>query len=622
MPDDMHTYLEKIMSFKKIGEKQKAENLARETIMKYYNRHEPRVLHAKLSMEDENWIEAHIRWCYVLRDFPNLLQAHIGSITAALRMNKLREIVNHVKQLRKVIQPSDLPFEYYKSIWESLVKTASCHQIDNEQMSTFVAELLSQPFSNTKHPPTCLPRLKHLEIADSKLFHEIKKEFKKQLNTNTAELTDTQLFTKLSLGFFEDDTDSKKLFFHFFENMNSFNFQVIFNKEKEDIIVSYFDEWIKKVLLSKRLGELSGEVIFAALLIITTLDKTDFLAQIKEQVTNLNQNNESESPAMSSVRQILASYSDHHNPPTITHTQTLRIAICVCGQLRGYKRAFESWNNWGMTKHSVDFYVHTWEIIGRKFPIGPQCSRVFSGNFLIAYQRIMQAHDAGWLKKNYPHLVNFIFESQRVSKEELSKTYNAKSVAVEDDQHNTFASYSNSMKMYYKTQCCFELLPNQGRDYNLIMRIRPDKVLHEELSIDWHKLAHESNITNTIFSDRGRELRPAIGYYMGDQVAVGVPRLMRDYCSTYDFSLNAKKKNLYGFQNYFSGHVNFAYTTHFKGINVKPLPMGWTDMIDAAPLALEDVYNNIMKDAQSRNSIEEDTLLLDACLKDFQEKAV
>ena len=48
---------------------------------------------------------------------------------------------------------------------------------------------------------------------------------------------------------------------------------------------------------------------------------------------------------------------------------------------------------------------------------------------------------------------------------------------LKDDQAEKFKGWSNSKKMHYKIHACAELARHGGRDYDLIVRIRPDMPL-------------------------------------------------------------------------------------------------------------------------------------------------
>ena len=48
-------------------------------------------------------------------------------------------------------------------------------------------------------------------------------------------------------------------------------------------------------------------------------------------------------------------------------SRPLRVALCVSGQLRGYKEAFPSWPSLGLDDHQVTTFVHTWQSVGQNW---------------------------------------------------------------------------------------------------------------------------------------------------------------------------------------------------------------------------------------------------------------
>jgi hypothetical protein len=68
----------------------------------------------------------------------------------------------------------------------------------------------------------------------------------------------------------------------------------------------------------------------------------------------------------------------------------LRIAVCISGQLRGFRQAYPTWTRLGLDHHDCFFAVHAWKKIGRNMPIkSDTAQRCFSGQFLRAYKDVV-----------------------------------------------------------------------------------------------------------------------------------------------------------------------------------------------------------------------------------------
>ena len=244
----------------------------------------------------------------------------------------------------------------------------------------------------------------------------------------------------------------------------------------------------------------------------------------------------------------------------------LRIAVCVSGQLRGYKNAFPSWEALGLDEHETDYYVHTWKEIGRKYPIASHASRCFTGQFLKAYQDTLLRHRTDELESLFPSLYNCFLKEGIVTKADLDAVYSPKQVVIEDDQSGDFKSFSNPKKMYYKIQRCWELVEQSGREYDLIVRIRPDKWIEDAgQKIDWHAAYEKCKAEPIIHVDGIFHLHVGAGLILGDQFAFGTPEVMREYSIAYDNTLD-RKHPMQKYKSSFGAHSNVALSVYFAGL--------------------------------------------------------
>lgn len=249
----------------------------------------------------------------------------------------------------------------------------------------------------------------------------------------------------------------------------------------------------------------------------------------------------------------------------------LRIAVCVSGQLRGYKAALETLPVFGFADHDADLFVHTWRNTGQRFPAPVHADRMLSGEFLRAYRTIFQNSWAEQIRSAYPNFSGLYEKRSIVTRENLCRDYKTDYVVVEDDNDEAFASLSNSQKMYYKVQSCFRLAEAVGREYDLVVRIRPDKGVDGTLNAQWRDVLDDLRNDRTILVDLPAALHFWVPLVVGDQIGIGDWDTMSRYCRTYDITLQAISENHFGFPKDFYGHGNFAFGCFSGGIATRPM---------------------------------------------------
>ena len=279
----------------------------------------------------------------------------------------------------------------------------------------------------------------------------------------------------------------------------------------------------------------------------------------------------------------------------------LRIAVCVSGQLRGYKEAQKTWAALGLDEHDTDFFVHTWKETGRKYPVPSHAYRCFSGRFLTTYQDTLLRHATPQLEILFPSMYNLFRAEGVVTNDDLEHVYNTKDVVIEDDTHVVFARFSNPRKMYYKIQKCWSLVEEADKDYDLIIRIRPDKeIIARETPVDWHAVYDQCVTEPVVLVDGGYILHWGAGLVLGDQFAIGTPDAMRAYCTAYKNTLNP----LHRLQKYtanFRAHTNLAFSVYFAGLEVEKFSqIQFGTLLDAARLSPELLLDRIKADIANR----------------------
>jgi len=252
-------------------------------------------------------------------------------------------------------------------------------------------------------------------------------------------------------------------------------------------------------------------------------------------------------------------------------SKKLRIAVCVSGQFRGYKAAFESWKNLRLDEHDTQFFVHGWYKVGRKLPSPANSPRSFSGAFLAAYREVGYSYGNEHIQTEFPTLFNFFRTSGLVSKQEIMDFYKTPNVVLENDEAEKFSSLINPMKMFYKIQKSWDLAQNSGTDFDLIVRIRPDKKIVSARELDWKSIYKSCSMEPVIFTDVALHVNYNINLFAGDQFAVTTPDLMGLYSQVFSKSLD-EEGCIRNPTEYNQVHRQLAYTIYNAGLTARKPP--------------------------------------------------
>lgn len=317
-------------------------------------------------------------------------------------------------------------------------------------------------------------------------------------------------------------------------------------------------------------------------------------------------------------REIKAAKADL-SAPALVSTKKLRIALCISGQLRGYEQAKQSWDKFGFAGHDVDSYVHSWTAIGRKFPYVAHADRCFSGEFLEEYRRVATAISEVEMRRRYPAFYAFFQNGgNEATVEGLSELYGTKQVVLEDDRSGQFLEMTNSTKMYYKTEACFNLAKASGKNYDLVIRIRPDKEVASCEPVDWCEVHSQLQQNHMIYAATKSELHWLIGYMVDDQFAIGDAACMDKYSRAYSFTFEAVRNRYYGFPQGFGGHINFAHTAFRNGIHVTEMPgLTFGSLLDPQTIAPDILFGLLQEDLLGRDPDLYDQRLMAACQQDM-----
>lgn len=286
----------------------------------------------------------------------------------------------------------------------------------------------------------------------------------------------------------------------------------------------------------------------------------------------------------------------------------LKIAICISGQLRGYKQTFRSWKKSILTDIDYDIYVHSWTDIGRSGAEPTRKSLPFDGeNFQQGYRECFLSIGFDEIQKSYPTLFNRLHQSGIVDQESLKAFYGATDVALESDKDPKFDEFSNSEKMHYKINACNELCKQHNRKYDLILRIRPDLPI-QFIGFDWMDIYNYCHSEPVIFADSACGVH-YMKLMIGDQFALGSPQSMNIYSDAWNIYPKLGKNKLFKCSETFKGHISLALTCWTHGISVKKLAIKKGALQDSENMSVNEIYKAIKIDAEGRSFLWDEKLL-------------
>lgn len=300
----------------------------------------------------------------------------------------------------------------------------------------------------------------------------------------------------------------------------------------------------------------------------------------------------------------------------------LNIAICIGGQLRGFKGNLKLLiNALGIDKHHYRVFVHTWKNIGRKFPSAPNRKRAFSGEFSNAYYECFVNRPGlqEYLKRQYPNFYNLLIYTSFASLDALKDEYQTSDIVIENEEDEIFSSWDNQKKMHYKIYAAHELAVKSGDKFDLMIRIRPDLKRECEGSFDLVKIYQKSKSDISIFVGSGFIPFWDLNFCIDDNFAIGIPEAMGVYANTFiDFAWH-EKNNTFSRNKQFNAHRTQEHNLFCNGVHVDKFQQKITGPFqDPEKVSSNDIYDALCTDVKDRTLTDEDRLLLDACKKDLE----
>lgn len=164
----------------------------------------------------------------------------------------------------------------------------------------------------------------------------------------------------------------------------------------------------------------------------------------------------------------------------------MRVALCLSGQMRTYERCYSNLKKYILEPLRPDVFIHTWEKKG----IWTQAK-----NFKSIKDEYV---DIKKLKDLYNPKCIEIDEFAHYYTEELKGVKVPETLKQKEPKH-----YKGTLPMFYKIWACNQLKTDWEErhqfEYDVVIRLRPDLLLHEELpnftlnrpDIIWHNTAHK-----------------------------------------------------------------------------------------------------------------------------------
>jgi len=299
---------------------------------------------------------------------------------------------------------------------------------------------------------------------------------------------------------------------------------------------------------------------------------------------------------------------------TLPRPERLKIAVCVSGQMRGFREAVPTWTNLRLDDHDAYFFVQTWRDIGLNW----RRTLGLNWNNSIFDRSVFSATGRDLLKLKYPRLFAAILDleadAKSVDSGELKALFNTEQVVIEDDAAPPYLGYSNSWKMYYKIEQAYEMAVASGIDFDLMIRIRPDIQIAASPDLDWHEVRAASDRTQTVFTEFATEFNAkGDSPIVGDKFYAGTPEAMEIACRAFSFGKRATDQGIdLDMPLGYHPHTTLAYSAFYNGVYVGATPnLQMSHLVNASPLPPETAIRLLREDIGTRDLDELDQALID-----------
>jgi tetratricopeptide (TPR) repeat protein len=304
--------------------------------------------------------------------------------------------------------------------------------------------------------------------------------------------------------------------------------------------------------------------------------------------------------------------SDLSGPAIASSPRKLRVALCVSGQLRGFRTAFPTWSQLGLEHHETTIFVHTWQSIGRNWSRMLQ----FLDRDMAVHTKMLGDENLPFVTRRYPSLVAAASSNDEASEAMLRDFYGTMFVRVENDQNVPFSGKPNLWKMYYKMDQAHRFALEDGRDFDLVIRARPDRVVNSAYAFDPGELVDISRRQRAIFIVDHPNIFCEGGAFLGDQFAFGTRPAMDSFCQMMPrFEARCAAGDVspdLGTQLWM--HRTAFLMNFYDGLLAKPVPgVEFGALTDAVMLTPQEILSLIRPDIAARGEDNFDRRLIELC---------
>lgn len=257
-------------------------------------------------------------------------------------------------------------------------------------------------------------------------------------------------------------------------------------------------------------------------------------------------------------------------PPTpFVQKKPLKIALLICGQLRGFEYALPRFEKKFATLGDIDAYVSTWEDVGyTRFNL-QNAYRIFDKHtcdYLIEHK---DTYDFSKFDGEIAKYTSEIYSPESIKQLLEKHLHWCKSLMINLKRYKEYPynKMSNSEKMYYHNSYWIETLGHEHfKKYDLIIKIRPDYFFRDENAIS---LAGLSN--TAILTDTPDYLFQEWGFGLGDQLWIGMFEPMLHLLNCHNRE-SLSYRYMYAFYNKepYQGHLNCGLEAWVNGLKIVP----------------------------------------------------
>jgi tetratricopeptide (TPR) repeat protein len=292
----------------------------------------------------------------------------------------------------------------------------------------------------------------------------------------------------------------------------------------------------------------------------------------------------------------------------------LKIAVCVSGQMRGFREAVPTWSRLALDEHEPHYFVHTWEDLGLNW----RRTLILDGNNPVFRRTIHSALGREIIMTKYPHLYAAMrqleAEAKSIDREALIGVFGTDRIVIENDQVPPYLGRSNAWKMYYKIEQANKMAEASGIKFDLMIRIRPDIVIHPSNPPDWRAIQKSSDRDQIVFTEFGTIFEHPTSDFpiVGDKFYAGTPELMKVVCGAHSFANKVNEESKYlDMPSGYHPHTTLAFTAFYNGVVIQSVPeLVFGPLINAAPLDPRIAVDAVRKDIGQRELDDIDRNLL------------